>query len=193
MSNLLSAGLLFLEQSTEEPEMKDKIFALDWQLIFDAVIVACAVFFLFFLLSYLVFNPARDLMRKRRETIAQNIADAEKEKEDALQFKKEYDARLRNVDREADAILADTKRRAKEQEATIIAEAREESARILAHTKTEVELEKSKARDEIKQEIITVAGAMAGRFLSEKMDAAKQAELVDDVIKEMGEATWQQE
>ena len=40
MSNLLSAGLLFLEQSAEEPEMKDKIFALDWQLIFDAVIVA---------------------------------------------------------------------------------------------------------------------------------------------------------
>ena len=193
MSNLLSAGLLFLEQSAEEPEMKDKIFALDWQLIFDAVIVACAVFFLFFLLSYLVFNPARELMRKRREAIAQNIADAEKEKEDALEFKKEYDARLRNVDREADAILADSKRRAKDQEAVILAEAREESARILKHTRTEVELEKSKARDEIKQEIITVAGSMAGRFLSEKMDAERQAELVDDVIKEMGEATWQQE
>ncbi|MBO4281115.1 MAG: F0F1 ATP synthase subunit B [Lachnospiraceae bacterium] len=193
MSNLLAHGLLFLTETAEDPELKDKIFALDWQLIFDAVIVGCAVFFLFFLLSYLVFNPARELMRKRREAIAQNIADAEKEKEDALEFKKEYDARLRNVDREADAILADSKRRAKDQEAVILAEAREESARILKHTRTEVELEKSKARDEIKQEIITVAGSMAGRFLSEKMDAERQAELVDDVIKEMGEATWQQE
>ena len=193
MSNLLAPGLLFLTETAEDPELKDKIFALDWQLIFDAVIVGCAVFFLFFLLSYLVFNPARELMRKRREAIAQNIADAEKEKEDALEFKKEYDARLRNVDREADAILADSKRRAKDPEAVILAEAREESARILKHTRTEVELEKSKARDEIKQEIITVAGSMAGRFLSEKMDAERQAELVDDVIKEMGEATWQQE
>lgn len=193
VSNLLAHGLLFLTETAEDPELKDKIFALDWQLIFDAVIVGCAVFFLFFLLSYLVFNPARELMRKRREAIAQNIADAEKEKEDALEFKKEYDARLRNVDREADAILADSKRRAKDQEAVILAEAREESARILKHTRTEVELEKSKARDEIKQEIITVAGSMAGRFLSEKMDAERQAELVDDVIKEMGEATWQQE
>ena len=193
VSNLLAHGLLFLTETAEDPELKDKIFALDWQLIFDAVIVGCAVFFLFFLLSYLVFNPARELMRKRREAIAQNIADAEKEKEDALEFKKEYDARLRNVDHEADAILADSKRRAKDQEAVILAEAREESARILKHTRTEVELEKSKARDEIKQEIITVAGSMAGRFLSEKMDAERQAELVDDVIKEMGEATWQQE
>ena len=46
---------------------------------------------------------------------------------------------------------------------------------------------------EIKQEIIAVAGEMAGRFISDKMDADKQASIVDDVIKEMGEATWQQE
>lgn len=193
MSSLLSANLLLLEQTAEEPALKDKIFALDWQLAFDAIIVACAVFFLFFLLSYLVFNPARELMQKRRSMIEQNIADAEKEKEEALAFKKEYDSRLRNVEHEADAILADTKRKAKSREEAIIEAANEESARIMARTKTEVELEKSKAKDEIKQEIIAVAGEIAGRFISEKMDESKQAAMVDDVIKEMGEATWQQE
>ena len=84
MSSLLSAGLLYLTETAGEPVLKDKIFALDWQLIFDALIVACAVFFLFFLLSYLVFNPARNLMQKRRDKIAEDIAAAEKEKEDAL-------------------------------------------------------------------------------------------------------------
>ena len=193
MSSLLSAGLLYLTETAGEPVLKDKIFALDWQLIFDALIVACAVFFLFFLLSYLVFNPARDLMQKRRDKIAADIAAAEKEKEDALAFKKEYDARLRDVDREVDGILADAKRRAKDREEAIIAEAKEESARIMTRTKAEVELEKSKAKDEIKQEIVTVAGEMAGRFIKDKMDEQKQAALVDDVIREMGEATWRQE
>ena len=193
MSSLLSAGLLYLTETAGEPVLKDKIFALDWQLIFDALIVACAVFFLFFLLSYLVFNPARDLMQKRRDKIAADIAAAEKEKEDALAFKKEYDARLRDVDREADGILADAKRRAKDREEAIIAEAKEESARIMTRTKAEVELEKSKAKDEIKQEIVTVAGEMAGRFIKDKMDEQKQAALVDDVLREMGEATWRQE
>lgn len=193
MSSLLSAGLLYLTETAGEPVLKDKIFALDWQLIFDALIVACAVFFLFFLLSYLVFNPARDLMQKRRDKIAADIAAAEKEKEDALAFKKEYDARLRDVDRETDGILADAKRRAKDREEAIIAEAKEESARIMTRTKAEVELEKSKAKDEIKQEIVTVAGEMAGRFIKDKMDEQKQAALVDDVIREMGEATWRQE
>ena len=193
MSSLLSAGLLYLTETAGEPVLKDKIFALDWQLIFDALIVACAVFFLFFLLSYLVFNPARDLMQKRRDKIAEDIAAAEKEKEDALAFKKEYDARLRDVDHEADGILADAKRRAKDREEAIIAEAREESARIMTRTKAEVELEKSKAKDEIKQEIVTVAGEMAGRFIKDKMDEQKQAALVDDVIREMGDATWRQD
>ena len=191
MSSLLSAGLLYLTETAGEPVLKDKIFALDWQLIFDALIVACAVFFLFFLLSYLVFNPARNLMQKRRDKIAEDIAAAEKEKEDALAFKKEYDARLRDVDREADGILADAKRRDREE--AIIAEAKEESARIMTRTKAEVELEKSKAKDEIKQEIVTVAGEMAGRFIKDKMDEQKQAALVDDVIREMGDATWRQD
>ncbi|MCR5467139.1 MAG: F0F1 ATP synthase subunit B [Lachnospiraceae bacterium] len=193
VSSLLSAGLLYLTETAGEPVLKDKIFALDWQLIFDALIVACAVFFLFFLLSYLVFNPARNLMQKRRDKIAEDIAAAEKEKEDALAFKKEYDARLRDVDREADGILADAKRRAKDREEAIIAEAKEESARIMTRTKAEVELEKSKAKDEIKQEIVTVAGEMAGRFIKDKMDEQKQAALVDDVIREMGDATWRQD
>lgn len=193
MSSLLSAGLLYLTETAGEPVLKDKIFALDWQLIFDALIVACAVFFLFFLLSYLVFNPARNLMQKRRDKIAEDIAAAEKEKEDALAFKKEYDARLRDVDREADGILADAKRRAKDREEAIIAEAKEESARIMTRTKAEVELEKSKAKDEIKQEIVAVAGEMAGRFIKDKMDEQKQAALVDDVIREMGDATWRQD
>ncbi|MBO6066184.1 MAG: F0F1 ATP synthase subunit B [Lachnospiraceae bacterium] len=193
MSSLLSAGLLYLTETAGEPVLKDKIFALDWQLIFDALIVVCAVFFLFFLLSYLVFNPARNLMQKRRDKIAEDIAAAEKETEDALAFKKEYDARLRDVDREADGILADAKRRAKDREEAIIAEAKEESARIMTRTKAEVELEKSKAKDEIKQEIVTVAGEMAGRFIKDKMDEQKQAALVDDVIREMGDATWRQD
>ncbi|MCQ2422211.1 MAG: F0F1 ATP synthase subunit B [Lachnospiraceae bacterium] len=192
MSNLLSTGLVFLAEGTT-PDLKDKIFALDWQLAFDAIIVACAVFFLFFLLSYLVFNPARELMKKRQELIEKSIDDAQKEKEEALAFKKEYDARLKNADEEVNAILSDTKKRAKHREAAIIEAANEESARILARTKTEIALEKSKAKDEIKQEIIAVAGEMAGRFISDKMDADKQASIVDDVIKEMGEATWQQE
>ena len=47
--------------------VSNRIFGLDAQLIADAVILALAVGFLFFLMSFLLFNPARELMKKRLE------------------------------------------------------------------------------------------------------------------------------
>ena len=49
--------------------VSNRIFGLDAQLIADAVILALAVGFLFFLMSFLLFNPARELMKKRQDKI----------------------------------------------------------------------------------------------------------------------------
>ena len=76
--NGLAVKLAFLEADSEE--LSGKIFGLDVQIIFDAVILALAVFFLFFLLSYFVFNPARDYLEKRRERVASDLAAAAEEK-----------------------------------------------------------------------------------------------------------------
>ena len=76
----------------------DYIFGLDPQLIFDSLITLLAMFVLFLFLSYLLFNPARDLMQKRQETIRQEMETAAKEKADAIQFKEQYDEKLKNVD-----------------------------------------------------------------------------------------------
>ena len=43
------------------------LFNLDAQLLFDTVLLAVAVFFLFMLMSYLLFNPARKLLKDRQD------------------------------------------------------------------------------------------------------------------------------
>ncbi len=176
--------------AAEEP-VSERVFGLDAQLLMDTLIVACAVLFLFFLLSYLVFNPARDLLRKRQEKVQADIADAERDKIDALEFKKEYEARLLDASKEADAIISDGRKRADKHRDEIVNEAKEEAMRIRERADKEIELEKNRARDEVKHEMIDVAEAIAGKFISEKMDKEKQAALVDEVISEMGESTWQ--
>ena len=45
------------------------MFNLDAQLLFDTVLLAVAVFFLFMLMSYLLFNPARKLLKDRQDRI----------------------------------------------------------------------------------------------------------------------------
>lgn len=187
--NGLAVKLAFLEADSEE--LSGKIFGLDVQIIFDAVILALAVFFLFFLLSYFVFNPARDYLEKRRERVASDLAAAAEEKREAMEFKAEYDARLRDADAEVDRILSEGKRKAKRREGEIIDAANAEASRIMERTEREIAMEKSKVKDDIKKEMVAVAAEMAGRFVSESMTASRQEQLVDDVLKEIGETTWQ--
>ena len=131
----------------------DYIFGLDPQLLVDSAITILAMFFVFLLLSYLLFNPARNLMEKRQEGIREQMETAAREKQDAIQFKAEYDEKIKNVQKETDEILSEARKKALKKESVMLEEAREEAAQIVARANREVELEKSKVKDEMKQEI----------------------------------------
>ena len=44
----------------------ERLFTLDAQFLFDAIVLALSMLVLFTLLSYLLFNPVRDLLEKRK-------------------------------------------------------------------------------------------------------------------------------
>lgn len=54
----------------------------------------------------------------------------------------------------------------------------------------EIELEKAKAEDEIRQEIIKVATAMAGKIVTVSLTEEQQNALLEETLKEMGDDTW---
>ena len=168
----------------------DYIFGLDPQLLVDSAITILAMFFVFLLLSYLLFNPARNLMEKRQEGIREQMETAAREKQDAIQFKAEYDEKIKNVQKETDEILSEARKKALKKESVMLEEAREEAAQIVARANREVELEKSKVKDEMKQEIINVATAMAGKIVASSLDESKQSQWLADTLGEMGDETW---
>ena len=47
----------------------ERIFTLDAQFLFDAIVLALSMLVLFTLLSYLLFNPVRDMLKKRQERV----------------------------------------------------------------------------------------------------------------------------
>ena len=110
-----------------------------------------------------------------------------------MEFKAEYDARLKEADAEVDRIVSEGKRRAKRRESEIVDAANAEAARIMERTEREIELEKSKVKDDVKKEMVAVATQMAGRFVSESMSASRQEQLVDEVLSEIGESTWREQ
>lgn len=167
------------------------LFNLDAQLLFDTILLAVAVFFLFLLMSYLLFNPARKLLKDRQNRIENDINTAVEDKESAAALKAEYEAKLKEVDKEAETILADARQKAMKNEARIVAEAKEEASRIIKRAREEAELEKKHAMDDMKQEMIVVASMMAKKVVAASIDPQIQSTLVDETLREMGESTWQ--
>ncbi len=170
--------------------MDGRLFALDAQLLFDTVVMALSMLVLFGLLSYLLFNPVRDLLEKRKQRIVDDKETAKREKEEAIAYKEEYEKKLQEVDKEVQEILSDARKKAMKNEAAIVAEAKEEAARIIARANAEIELEKKRALDDMKQEMIAIASMMAQKVVSASIDTDIQESLIDETLKEMGENTW---
>ena len=167
-------------------EMEPRLFDLDFQLLADSLLTIIAVFVLFIALSYLLFNPARKFMQDRQNKIAGELDHAKTAQEDAEKLKADYEARLANVDKEADEILSAARAKALANEADIVAKAREEASRIIAHA----HVEKKKAADEIKQEMVGLAMDAAGKFVRVSMDDRTKNALIEETLAEIGENTW---
>ena len=167
-----------------------RLFNLDFQLLHDSLLTLIAVFVLFLGGSFFFFNPARKFLEKRTQGIADDIESAEKEKSEAERLKNEYEEKLKNVDAEVEGILSDARQRALANENRIVADAREEAGKIIDNAHREANLEKLKVADEVKEEVINVAGAMAGKIVASSMSEAEQKRLLDETLTGIGEDTW---
>ena len=172
-------------------ESYSRIFGLDMQLLADAAITALAVFVLFLFLSKLLFNPVRTLLETRQEKVEADLEDARKAKDESIRIKEEYENKLKDVNKEAEGILSETRKKALLQEREIVEEAKEEAHRIRVRADKEIALEKNKVKDEVKQEMITIASAMAGKIVQTSISAQQQDSLIEETLKEMGDSTWQ--
>lgn len=170
--------------------MEPRIFDLDLQLIADAGLMMISIFVLFLFASYFLFNPVREFLKKRQEKIKGELDSAAQDMEDAAALKTEYEDKLKNIEKEADEILSDARKRALANENKIVADAKEEAARIIERARVEAELEKKKAADDVKREMVVIASMMAGKIVKASIDTNVQESLVNETLKEIGESTW---
>lgn len=183
---LLTTNLMVLTAD----EGLSRLFGLDIQLLADAVLTLIAVGVLCFVFSFFLFKPVRKVLENRSEKIKNELDTAASDMEKARELKEEYEAKMKDVDKEAQQILDDARRRGMDNENRIVADAKEEANRIIERARTEAELEKKKMADDVKKEIITIASAMAGKVVAASIDTKVQDDLIDSTLKEIGEGTW---
>ena len=135
-----------------------------------------------------LFGPIKKMIDNRQAEIDGMYSDAEGSKKDAEEMKAEYEKRLEGAAEESEKILKDAQRRAELRGEEIIRDANSQAARILERAEEEIELEKKRAINEVKDEVSDIAVAIASAVIERDVNEKEHRDLIDDFIDKIGEA-----
>ncbi len=169
----------------------DRIIGLDAEMLKEMSLLLISDIVIILILGYLLYNPVKDFMKKRSDSIKNKIQSAEQALNDANNLKAEYEAKLKNIDNEKSDILDKARKIAKDKEREIIENAKEEAQIIKNRATIEIQREQDKAQDEMKTQIIELSTEMASRYVTEALSNDDQKKLLDNVINSLEESQWQ--
>lgn len=168
----------------------ERLFGLDAQLIFDALIEFSLLMILYFSMTRLFFKPVRKFMEERQAKVDADQKAADDEQAQILELKKIYEDKLEEAHKEAGAFVSKSRKLALKEQEDIIAQAKLQASAIIDKANEEARQAKESIRDEVKTEMGAMAETMAGQFV-DVPDKFRQALLLEETLKEMGDTTWQ--
>ncbi len=143
------------------------------------------------LLFKFLFKPVNNMLKKRTETIANDLSSAETQRDEAEKLRADYEKRIKEIRIEADGILKDAKNKADDRAKEIIQEARDKSDDIIAKAQVEIDRQNRNAYNELKNDVANMAFMAAEKIIGEKMDDKLNEKLVVKFIEEAGDVKWQ--
>ncbi len=147
----------------------------------------CNLFIQIFLIKKFLFKPIREILDKRRAKADADISEANKAKEEAEAIKQEYEQNMLEAREKANSILADAQKAATIKSEEIIREASQTAVSMKAKAEKDIEQEKRKAVNEIKDEIGSMAMEIAGKVIEREISEEDHSKLIDEFIEKVGE------
>ena len=148
-----------------------------WMVLFFSII--------FFILKKFAWKPILNSLRNREETIKEALESAEKVKLEMTKLKSANEKILAEARNERDMLM----REARTLKEKIIADAQEqaqiEAKKIIESARQSIDNEKKSAINEIKTQISLLSVVIAEKILKEKLDATKQTDLIDSLLKDI--------
>ena len=137
----------------------------------------------------LLLNPVKKVIAERKAKADSQIADAEKLRTEAEAMKAEYEQNLQNARTEADQIVAAAQKTAAARSEELLGEARAQAAALKQKAEADIAQERKKAVNEVKDEIGGMAMEIASKVVEREIKEADHQDLIDEFIKNVGEAS----
>jgi F-type H+-transporting ATPase subunit b len=143
---------------------------------------------LYIVLRKLLFKRVTAFMSNRTNSIKMAIESAENDRASAADLKHIYEDSIRGAKIEADRIIDESKLKSYREYDAIVNEARQDSANILTKAREEIEYEKAEMLKDVKNQVATLALAVASKVIEANMDTESNKALVEKFIDEAGAA-----
>ena len=175
------------EVGTPEPapaEEYEGVISLDvWTMLFTF----CNLLLVFYFARKFLFAPIKNMIDSRQKEIDDLYDDANKAKNDAEEYRAEYEGKLEQATAESEEIMRRAVRNAQLKEEEILKEAREEASKTLQRAEQQIEKERKQAMEDIKNDVSDIAVDIAGAMLEREITADEHRELIDGFIEKLGD------
>ena len=150
-------------------------------------IVAQVVSFLLLLTLLRIFawNKLLKMLDDRRERIASEFRRIEEAQSAVEKLKVDYDKRLAGIEAEARAKIQEAVAEGKKVSQEIREGARQEARTILDKAQENIEIEVSKAKQELKQKVVELTLGTTEKLLKEKITDEKDKKMASDFLDEL--------
>lgn len=131
-------------------------------------------------------GPLSGMLEARREKIAGDFKAADRAKAEANDLKLAYEQKLRGADAEARQRILVAVEDGQKAAAEIKSQAQAEAAQRVQRAEDEILREREKAKEQFKDQVVTLSILTAEKILRQKIDDPTQRKLVGEFVDEVG-------
>lgn len=146
---------------------------------------------LFLVLKKLLFKPVTEMMNNRQDGIRNSLKDAENKNLEAEALISTYQKKIENAKDEGFEIIKAMRKEAEANAKSIIHAADAEANKIREKALIEIEREKEKSINLLKDEVSDMALMAASRVIEKELNDDEHRRLIKEFIGEVGDSKWQ--
>lgn len=142
---------------------------------------------LLFVLGKFAWGPIIQAVEQREQGIRSALDEAARRNEEAAELLAQHREQLADARRQANELIAEGKAAGEGVRKDIEEKARAEAQSIVERARAEIERERDAALEALRRESVELALAAASRLIGENLDQAKDRQLVEQYLTQLGQ------
>ncbi len=136
-------------------------------------------------LGKFAWGPVLALLRQREEFIHRSLSDAKRDRDEAEARLKDYAAKLQSAHAEALTILDQARRDAERVREELRQRAKAEADKLIANAQSQIQLETTRALQQIRVEAVDLSVAIASKLLQRNISKDDNEKLIADALRQI--------